>query len=81
MEKAELIKKWEQDCSKELVGKTIARVRYMTDKEMEKFMWYNRPLVIFFTDGSYVFSSADDEGNDGGALFTSFEELPVIPVI
>jgi hypothetical protein len=71
---------WTKEIKKHLVGKTIKNVRYLTDEEMEEFMWYKRPVVIFFTDGSYMIPSADDEGNDGGAIFTSFKGLEVIPV-
>ena len=81
MPKSELIQKWEDKCSKELVGKTIKEVRYMTDKEVEEYGWWKKVLIIFFNDGSYILPSMDDEGNDGGALFTSFERLPTIPVI
>ena len=52
-----------------LAGKTIASVRYMTEQECKEFMWYKRPLVIRFTDGSYIIPQMDDEGNDGGAMF------------
>jgi len=72
---------WADRASKELVGKTIKQVRYLTEKVQEDLMWYSSSLVIFFTDGSYMFPSQDDEGNDAGALFTSFENLPTIPVI
>jgi hypothetical protein len=41
----------------------------MTKAECKNMGWESRPLAIFFTDGSYVFPSMDDEGNDGGALF------------
>lgn len=75
------IKFWNLECAKHLIGKTIKNVRYMTDKEMNESGWCKKPLVIFFTDGSYMFSSADDEGNEAGALFTSFEGLDVIPTI
>ena len=51
-----------------LVGKKIKEVRYMTDEEATEAMWYNKPLVIIFEDGTYIFPMADDEGNDGGAL-------------
>ncbi len=78
---SDLVNIWNLKCAKHLIGKTIKNVRYMTDKEMIKNMWYKKPLVIFFTDGSYMYASADDEGNDAGALFTSFEELEVIPTI
>lgn len=57
--------------AKVLVGKTIKEVRYMTDEEATEAMWYNKPLVIFFTDGTYIYPMADDEGNDGGALYGS----------
>lgn len=76
-----IVKKWEQDCSKHLKGKTIAEVRYMTNAEQKNHDWYRKAVVIFFTDGSYIYPSADDEGNAPGALFTSFKDLPIIPVI
>lgn len=71
---------WTKEINKHLKGKTIKSVRYLTDEEMEGFMWYKRPVAIFFTDGHYMIPSADDEGNDGGAIFTSIEGLEVIPV-
>jgi hypothetical protein len=58
----------EKDAQK-IVGKTIKAVRYMTKKEADEMGWYKRPIVILFTDGSHMFPSTDDEGNDGGALF------------
>ena len=69
------------------VGKKIAMARYLTEKEMintfgeEKYGSYKVPLALFFDDGSYTFPQMDDEGNDGGSLFTSFKDLSVIPVI
>lgn len=72
---------WNKKVSDFLVGKTIDSVRYMNDKEMNDFMWYKKPVIIKFTDGSYIIPQRDDEGNDGGALFTSDDTLDVIPVI
>lgn len=77
----ELINQWNIDCNKHLVGKTIKNVRYMTDEEIMNNGWCNRPLVIFFTDGSYMYASQDDEGNGAGALFTSIDGLEIIPTI
>ena len=77
----EIIKKWEKDVEKALNGKVIVGVRYLTDDEMEQFGWFKRPLAIFLQDGTYIIPSVDDEGNDGGALFTSLDNLPVIPTI
>lgn len=51
-----------------LTGKTIAAVRYMTEAECKKLMWHSRPLVIRFTDGSFLIPQMDDEGNNGGAM-------------
>jgi hypothetical protein len=52
-----------------LTGKTIASVRYMTEQECKRLMWVSRPLLIRFTDGSYIIPQMDDEGNDGGAIY------------
>jgi hypothetical protein len=53
----------------------------MTEKEMEGLGWYSKALVIIFTDGTYMFPSADEEGNDAGVLFTNIKELDIIPKI
>jgi len=62
-------KYWNEFAKKNLVGKTIKSVRYMTKQEAKAMYWESRPLAIFFTDGSLIFPSMDDEGNDGGTLF------------
>ena len=66
--------------AKVLVGKKIKAVRYMTDKEAEDSMWYNKPLVIIFEDGTYIYPMRDDEGNDAGSIFGSDDSL-TFPVI
>lgn len=76
-----LAERWNKKASDFLVGKTIKSVRYMTDEEMEDMMWHSKPVIIDFTDGSWIIPQRDDEGNDGGALYTSDETLSVIPVI
>jgi hypothetical protein len=81
IEPSETIKKWENLCSSKLVGKTIKSVRYQFTCEMKDMGWSKKSLVIFFTDGSYLFSSADDEANNGGAYICSFKGLPGIPTI
>lgn len=73
------IKKFEKEASKLLKGKTIKSVRYMTQEEMDEFMWYEAAVVIFFTDGTYIFPSQDPEGNGPGCLFTSSDKLAIIP--
>ena len=54
--------------AKVLVGKTIAKVSWMTSADAEENGWYERPVVIEFTDGSWIAPMRDDEGNGGGAL-------------
>lgn len=64
----ELEKQWVDEANKQLKGKTIARVRYMSQEEVEDNYWYKRGVVIIFTDGSFCYPMADDEGNDSGVI-------------
>ena len=56
-----------------LVGKTIQKIRTLTDTECEMFGWDsvygNVPFVIIMTDGTALIPSSDPEGNDAGHLF------------
>lgn len=83
MEKEKILKQFTDEASKLLLGKKIVKVRYLKDEEMEMLGWYNRSIVLQLEDGTFVFPSADDEGNNAGALFFSTKENPngVIPVI
>ena len=62
-------KHWTEYANKHLVGRTITEVRYMSKEETDAMGWYNRPLVVSLDNGTMLFPSKDDEGNDGGALF------------
>lgn len=72
---------WIEDASKLLVGRTIVGVRYMTDKECTDMDWMQKSIVLILDNGLQIYPSRDDEGNDGGALFTTDEKLDCIPVI
>jgi hypothetical protein len=74
---------WTDYASKALVGRKIVKVRYLTDEEMEDMGWYSKPIVLQLDDDTLLFPSADDEGNDGGAIFFCNQETSdgVIPVI
>lgn len=56
-----------------LVGKTVVKVRQMTQDECDQFMWDARygevPIVLELNDGSFVVPSQDPEGNGAGFLF------------
>ena len=73
-------KEWLKKINKNLVGQTIKNCRLMTDEELEDTGWNSRAVVIEFESEHLIFASADDEGNNAGAMFTTFTELPVIPV-
>jgi hypothetical protein len=74
-------KNWEKEIAKFLVGKTIKNIEYLSEEEGKEMMWSQLPLVIIFTDGSWIFPMQDDEGNNGGALATSSKKLSTIPVM
>ena len=73
--------RWLERINKLLIGKKIVRVVYMSKKLAEEQGWYKRPIQIRLNDGTWLTPSMDDEGNDGGALFTNDEKLQTIPVI
>jgi hypothetical protein len=67
-----------------LLGKKITGVRYLTNEEKENLAWYSKCVVITLDDGTLVFPSRDDEGNDAGALYYQNKtgtQLKVLPVI
>lgn len=74
-------KKWTRDIARALLGKTITKVEYMTEDEAKYNGWERRPIILRLNDGTFLFPSMDDEGNDGGAIFTTLDDLPVIPVL
>ena len=64
-----------------LINKKIVDVRYMTIEESNDMGWYERSVAFQTEDGLWFFPSRDDEGNGGGALFTSDEKQSCLPVI
>ena len=67
-EAAEQTYRWQKKIEKQLCGRTIVSVRYMTPEEAESSAWYYQPLLIIFDDGSAICPMSDCEGNEGGAL-------------
>jgi hypothetical protein len=65
----------EKDFKNLLKGKTIIDVRYLTDEEMADTGWYKNPLVLIFSDGSYMMAQSDDEGNNGGAYYYADDKV------
>ena len=67
-----------------LKGRTISEIRYMNDNEREMLGWTKKSIIIILDDGTAIYPSRDDEGNDAGALFVDnlqnniSETIPVI---
>ena len=64
-----------------LLNKKIVDVRYMTIEESNDMGWYERTVAFQTEDGLWFFPSRDDEGNGGGALFTSHDKESCLPVM
>ena len=78
---AEVRASWEKSIKAKLEGRKIIEVRYLTDEEAVDMGWSRASLAIFLDDGSNIVPMSDDEGNDAGALSTSWKDLQTIPVM
>ena len=67
--KKQLDARFEKYASDKMRGRTIDEVRYLTQEEADGLGWHSRPIVLFLDNGTILFPSRDDEGNDGGVLF------------
>ena len=74
-------KQWTEVASSLLLNRKIVKVRYMNLSEADDMGWYSRPVAFLLDNGVWIFPSADDEGNNGGALFTTDRNNSVLPVI
>jgi len=66
VDKQAIEEKWNKEAGK-LVGKVVRAFSYLNKKELKKLDWYKKDcLCIEFTDGTVIFPSCDDEGNEAG---------------
>ena len=73
---------WENKIAKQLVGRKIVEVRYMTPKESKESYWYYQPILLILDDGTVLCPQSDDEGNESGSICViNNEELSTIPVM
>lgn len=72
---------WTKTAKKLLEGRKIVLVRYLDDEEAASEGWSRRSVVLQLDNGLMIFPSMDDEGNDAGALFTTDEKTPTLPVL
>ena len=75
--------RWQKKIEKQLCGRTIVSVRYMTPQEAESSGWYYQPLLIIFDDGSAICPMSDDEGNEAVSIACMGDnvEVETIPVM
>ena len=78
---AEQTYRWQKKIEKQLCGRTIVAVRYMTPQEAEDNYWDYQPIMLILDDGTALCPAADDELNNGGSLVHFGGEQEVIPVM
>ena len=72
---------WQKKASEHLVGRTIKKVKWLdADSTYKLFGWDHQPCEIHLDDGTILTPSADDEGNNAGAIFTNIKDLQVLPM-
>jgi len=74
---------WTRKASDVLLGRKIVAVQYLTNEERDEMGWYSCPIIITLDDGTIIFPTADDEGNDAGAIHyqKTGDNNYIIPVI
>lgn len=77
----ELTEYWNKRVSKVLVGRTITKVEYMSEKDRDETGWYNRPIQIQLDNGVWLTPTSDDEGNEGGSIHTNLKKDRIIPTL
>jgi hypothetical protein len=53
------------------VGVRIEGFRWLNQEELSSMGWSRPGVVLLLEDGGVIFASADEEGNDTGALMVS----------
>ena len=58
-ESAEQTYRWQKKIEKQLCGKKIVAVRYMTPQEAESSGWYYQPILLILDDGTALCPMSD----------------------
>lgn len=79
----EILEIWESKAKSVLLGRKIIGVSYMNNDEQEATGFFHKALVIQLDNGTLLYPSADDEGNDAGAIHYQKEgdDDYILPVI
>ena len=80
---AEQTYRWQKKIEKQLCGRTIVSVRYMTPQEAESSGWYYQPILLILDNGTALCPMSDCEGNEAGAIACIGDnvEVETIPVM
>ena len=80
---AEQTYRWQKKIEKQLCGRTIVSVRYMTPQEAESSYWCYHPILLILDDGTAICPMSDDEGNEAGSIACMGDnvEVETIPVM
>tara|TARA_R100000655_G_C2974830_1_gene190958 strand:+ start:703 stop:939 length:237 start_codon:yes stop_codon:yes gene_type:complete len=71
--------KEKQMIQKYIVGQKIKSVKWLTPKRARDDLgWDYQPVEITLENGVKFVPSADDEGNQAGAIFTNLVDLPIL---
>lgn len=71
--------RWLSIAKEQLLNRKIVGVRYLGNEERDALGWSSRTIVLILDDGNLLFPASDEEGNDGGVLFTNNEMHGTIP--
>ena len=74
-----MMRDWSGDATKIFKGKVVSHIRYTDVDEADELGWSRSAPIIFFTDGTWIVASSDDEGNSSGAFWTSEPDMEVVP--
>ena len=82
-ESAEQTYRWQKKIEKQLCGKKIVTVRYMTPQEAESSYWCYQTILLILDDGTAICPMSDDEGNEAGSIACMGDnvEVETIPVM
>ena len=80
---AEQTYRWQKKIEKQLCGRTIVAVRYMTPEEAKSSYWTYQPILLILDDGTAICPMSDDEGNEAGSIACMGDnvEVETIPVM
>ena len=74
---------WKKPAESLLLGRKIVSVDFLDLQDTEALGWVNSSVVITLDNGTIIYPSRDDEGNDAGAIhyIKKGDEDYVIPTI